>query len=158
MLRKFSKCFLFEYSLIRKNRYNINSWPFYSHFWSFFANYINIFQKSEVLTVILRCLTCLNHNLIKTMTKITNAFDSCNFQFWKKKKLKILVSEMPIFGHFFGTYVDIFQETEIQTVILRSILCLKFNWIKSYNIMLVKNIFFHASKCIISGLFCRSEF
>ena len=31
----------------------------------FFANYVNMFQKTEVLTVILRCLTCLNLNLIK---------------------------------------------------------------------------------------------
>ena len=31
----------------------------------FFAHYINIFQKSEVLTVILKCLTCLNLNWIK---------------------------------------------------------------------------------------------
>ena len=36
-------------------------------------------------------------------------------------------------------------------------LCL--DWIKSYDIILVKNIFFfHAWKCIITGLFCRSEF
>ena len=31
----------------------------------FFANYINNFHKTEVLTVILRCIVCLNLNLIK---------------------------------------------------------------------------------------------
>ena len=31
----------------------------------FFANYINIFHKNEVQMVILRCLVCLNLNLVK---------------------------------------------------------------------------------------------
>ena len=32
----------------------------------FFANYINIFHKNEVQTVILRCLVCLNLDLVKS--------------------------------------------------------------------------------------------
>ena len=32
----------------------------------FFANYIKIFHKTEVLTVIQRCITCLNLNWIKS--------------------------------------------------------------------------------------------
>ena len=30
----------------------------------FFANYVNIFQKNEILTIILKCLTCLDHHWI----------------------------------------------------------------------------------------------
>ena len=40
---------------------------------------------------------------------------------------------LTICGHFFGNYIDIFHKTEIQTVILRCILCLNVNWIKSYD-------------------------
>ena len=32
----------------------------------FIANYIDIFHKTEVLTVILRCIKCLNPNWIKS--------------------------------------------------------------------------------------------
>ena len=35
---------------------------FYDHIRPFFANYINIFQKTEIQMVILRCLTVLNPN------------------------------------------------------------------------------------------------
>ena len=33
----------------------------------FFANYINIFHKTGIPTIILRCLTCLNLNWIKSL-------------------------------------------------------------------------------------------
>ena len=45
---------------------------------------------------------------------------------------------MAIFDHlwsFFGNYIDIFHKTEIQTVILRCLVCLNLNWIKSYDII-----------------------
>ena len=43
-------------------------------------------------------------------------------------------------------------------VILRCIVGLNLNWIKSNNMILVKIYFCHAWKCIISGLIYRSEF
>ena len=46
-----------------------------------FANYINILHKTEVQTVILRCLISLNLNWIKSY----NINYNCVFQFWKKK-------------------------------------------------------------------------
>ena len=61
-------------------------------------------------------------------------------------------------GLFFVNYMNIFHKTEVQTVILRCLVSLNLNWIKSYNIILVKKNFFNAWKCIISGLFRRSEF
>ena len=47
-------------------KFKFQKWPFFYHFWSFFANYINIFQKAEIQTVILRCLVCLNPNWVKS--------------------------------------------------------------------------------------------
>ena len=43
-----------------------HKWPFFDCFWSFFANFMNIFHKTEVQTVILRCLVSLNLNWIKS--------------------------------------------------------------------------------------------
>ncbi len=40
--------------------------PFFDHFWPFVCNYMNIFQKAEVLTVILRCWTGLDLNWFKS--------------------------------------------------------------------------------------------
>ena len=47
-----------------------------------------------------------------------------------------------ISSHFFAIYINIFHKTEIQTVILRCLVSLNLNWIKSYGIILVKIIFF----------------
>ena len=65
---------------------------------------------------------------------------------------------MSISGHFFANYLDNFHKTEVLMVILRCIVCLHPNWIKSNNMILVKTYFCHAWKCIISGLIYQSEF
>ena len=39
---------------------------FLDHIWPFFANYMFIFHKTEIQTVILRCLTSLNLNWYKS--------------------------------------------------------------------------------------------
>ena len=49
------------------------------------------------------------------------------------------------FWPFFTNYIKIFQNTEIQTVILRCLLGLNLNWIKSYDMILVGINFLHAS-------------
>ena len=46
-------------------------------------------------------------------------------------------------GHFSASYID---KTEVQTVILRCLVCLNLNWIKSYDIILVKKSFFSCLK------------
>ena len=40
---------------------------------------------------------------------------------------------MTITGHFFTNYMFIFHKTEIQTVVLRSLMSLNLNWYKSYD-------------------------
>ena len=75
---------------------------------------------------------------------------------WKSKFQK-----WPFYNHFwsfFGNYINIFCKTEIQMVILRCLVCKNYDLIKSRGIILIKSFFFHAWKCIISGLVCRSEF
>ena len=59
---------------------------------------------------------------------------------------------------FYANYMNIFHKTEIQTVILRCIVGLNLNWIKSNDMITVKVLFFHAWKCKISGVFHRVEF
>jgi hypothetical protein len=51
-----------------------DKWPFYDHIWPFYGNYMIIFDKIEIQTVILRCLTSLNLNWYKSYdTKPKNA-------------------------------------------------------------------------------------
>ena len=92
----------------------------------------------------------------KTQKKIISFF----LQFCKKKPENLWLENWPFItlsGHFFANYMIIFQKTEIQTVILRCLEGLKINWFKSYGIILVQIFFFHAWKCIISGLVWQSE-
>ena len=53
---------------------------------------------------------------------------------------------MTLSGHFSASYIEIFHKTEVQTVILRCLVCLNLNWIKSYNIILVKIFLFSCLK------------
>ena len=61
--------------LIGNEKYKAMCWPFFiskiisSHS---FDNYINILHKTEVQTVILRCLTCLNLNLNDTFHSLVH--------------------------------------------------------------------------------------
>ena len=43
-----------------------DKWPFYDHVWPFFAKYMVNFHKTEIQTVILRCLTGLNLDWFKS--------------------------------------------------------------------------------------------
>ena len=109
------------------------------------ANYINIFHKTEVPTVILRCLMSQNLNWIISYDINYKLFWQLCFSILEEKK----ASKMAIFwllGSFFGNYMDIFHKTGIQTVILRCLVCLNPNWIKSYDIVIGWNKFFHAWK------------
>ena len=72
------------------------------------------------------------------------------FSILEEKKIKNIYFKKGHFStiscHFFGNYIDIFHKTEIQTVILRCLVCLNLNWIKSYDIIIGWNKFFHAWK------------
>ena len=63
-----------------------DKWLFYNHIRSFLANYMFIFHKTEIQTVILRCLMSLNLNWYKSYgTKRKNS-KNANLCFWTKCK------------------------------------------------------------------------
>ena len=63
-----------------------------------------------------------------------------------------------IFGHFLANYTKIFHKKEIQTVILRYLVCLNLNGIKSYDIILVKRFFFMPENALYQGYFAEVGF
>ena len=73
--------------------------------------YINVFHKTEIQTVILRCWMGLYLNLFKI-------YDTKGIYFSFR---------------FFANHMVIFHKTEIQTVILRCLMSLNLNWYKSYD-------------------------
>ena len=111
----------------------------------FFGNYINISHKTEVLIVVLMCLTYWNPYLIKNYNIKHNFCHFCFFQFCKKKNWKITTHKWPFFDHFWPFFGQLLY-TEVQTVILRCLVYLYLDWIKSYDIILVKHIFFSCLK------------
>ena len=69
----------------------------------FFGNYINISHKTEVLIVVLMCLTYWNPYLIKNYNIKHNFCHFCFFQFCKKKSQLTNGYFMTISGHFLPT-------------------------------------------------------
>ena len=71
----------------------------------FFADYINIFYKTEVQTII--CLMCLNLNWIKSYY-IKHFFFHFRgfFQFWKKK-WKFVIHKLPFYDHFWSLFCQV---------------------------------------------------
>ena len=68
-------------------KFESDKWPFYNRFWPFFANYMNIFHKTEIQTVILRCSTSLKLNWYKSYdTKCKNAKNTKESFFTKSQK------------------------------------------------------------------------
>ena len=51
-------------------------WPMYDHSWPFFAKCMFIFHKTEVLTVILKCLTGLTYDWFKNYDTKCKYFNS----------------------------------------------------------------------------------
>ena len=63
--RTFGKRHTHRSNIVWVKMNNTGKWPFYDHFWPFFANCMVIFHKTEVHTVILMCLMGLNSNWFK---------------------------------------------------------------------------------------------
>ena len=88
----------------------------------------------------------LNQNL---WHKLQMLLTSLFFNFGRKKIKNLFFKSdhfLTICGHLCGNYIDIFHKTEIQKVILRCLVCLNLNWIKSYDIIIGWNIFFSCLK------------
>ena len=99
----------------------------------FFAICIFIFHKTEVQTVIFRCLTGQNLNWFNSYGLRWSRrppASSVNFK-------KIATDKWLFYNHirsFLANYMFIFHKTEIQMVILRCSRSLNINWYKSYDI------------------------
>ena len=105
----------------------------------FFTNYINNFRKTEDLRVILVCPIYKNINWIK---------------FCKKKKIKFTTHLRPFLAIFQPTTKKSFTKLKFRRSFWGA-LCI---YILIESKVIAKKHFFHAWKCIISGLFCQSEF
>ena len=91
-----------------------------------------IFHKTEVLTVILRGLTDLNLDWVKSYglrCSLRHRANSANSQKIVTDKWSFLDRTWP----FFANYIFVFHKTEIQTVILRCLVNLNLNWYKSFD-------------------------
>ena len=123
--------------------------PFMTISGNFLANSINIFYKIELQAIILMCLTCLNLFWIKSYNIKHNYCHFLFLQFCKKntENLWLIIGHFrTISGHCLANCMKIFHKKEVQTVILRCLVCLNLNWIKSYSLILVKIIFLSCLK------------
>ena len=91
-----------------------------------------IFHKTEVLVVILRCLTGLNLDWFKSYGLRCSLRVHASRRTTKKSQL-INSHFKTIYGNFFANYMFIFHKTKIQTVILRCLTITNLNFYKSYD-------------------------
>ena len=97
----------------------------------FFAKCMFIFNKTEVLTVILRCLAGLNLDWFKNYG-LRCSLRSCACSAKSQKRQLINSHFTCISGHFFANYMIIFHKTKVQMVILRCLTGLNLHWFKRY--------------------------
>ena len=119
----------------------------YAHFTTISAHFIAVqiylFPKTKVLTIILKFLTRLN----------LKSYDIKHFSIFFSF-VKILFENLrlingnfkTIFGHFFAKYKYVFHKTEDMKAISMCLACLNLNWVKSYDILLVKILLFSCLK------------
>ena len=122
----------------------------------FFGNCMNIFHKTEVQTIILRCIMgltliwCKSYDTKRKMQKTHTSANSPKCDKW------------PFYNRFWPFFCQLYEhlhKTEIQTVILRCSTSLKLNWYKSYdtkckNAKNVKESFFTKSQKTGNGNIC----
>ena len=75
-------------SSVNSQKIATDKWPFYNHIWPFFANYMNIFYKTEIQTVNLRCLPSLNLSWYKSYDIKTKNAKNANVCFCTKSQKK----------------------------------------------------------------------
>ena len=87
-----------------------------------------IFDKTEVQTVILRCLTGLNLDCFKSYglrCSLSRVLNLANSQ-------KLAIDNWPFYNQIWSFFAN-FHKTEVQTDILRCWTSLNLNWTKSYD-------------------------
>ena len=64
----------------------------------------------------------------------------------EEKSWKLMTQKWAFSYHFFANYMKIFHKTEVQMVILKCLVCLNLNWIKSYDVIGIKMCVFSMSE------------
>ena len=108
----------------------------------FFANCMKLFHKTEVQTVILRCLTGFNIHWFKSYDKKCSLRPRARLANSETdhKNVQLINGRFTIiFGHFLANYINIFHKTDVQAVIFRCWTSLNLNWYKSYDTKRKKN-------------------
>ena len=106
--------------------------PFYDHFWPFFAKCMFIFHKTEAYLINLRCLMGVNFNWFKSYG-LRCSERPCQCSVNSKNVTTDKWSFQEHVWPFFPKNMVIFHKTEIQTVILRCLISLNFNWFQRYD-------------------------
>ena len=114
----------------------------YDHFWLFCHVYVHLLQNwgsDNHFEVLNMPKSWLDQKLCQKTQKV-----SFHFTILKKKAENICLINghfKTSSGRFLANYTAVFLKTEDQMVILRCLTCLNLNWIKCYDIMLVKVFF-----------------
>ena len=122
-------------------RDNLWVWPFYDHFWSFSCHLHKYILQSFGTDGHFEVLNVSKSQLDQKLRHKTQFFSipvCCNFVKKTTENLWLINGHLgTISGHFWANYMKIFHKKEVQTVILRCLVCLNLNWIKSYNLIWV---------------------
>ena len=75
--------------------------------------------------------------------------------FVKKKYWKYMTHFRTISGPLLANYIKIFHKSEVQMVILRCLVCLNPNWIKSYDLICITILFSKPENASFVGYFMK---
>ena len=138
------------------------NWTFYDCFWSFYCQLHKYLSQNWGFEGHFGTHKVSKCKLDQKLRHKSQMFLTTEFFNFGRKKPENLSSKnghfFTISDHCFANYLNIFHKTEIQTVILRCLVCLNLNWVKSYDIFWLKYSFLHAWKSIIPGVKYRSKF
>ena len=91
-----------------------DKWPFYDHLRPVFGNYMTIFYKTEVQTVILKCLTLIKGLNLDWFKSYDSKYEYFNFLFFcdiLEKNAIAFFAFLGIFAFFAITVVQIMIQT-----------------------------------------------
>jgi hypothetical protein len=140
-----------QYSLMHKKPELFKSWPFDDPFGLFFCQLHLYLLKNWASDDHFDVPNMPKSYLDQKLWHKTKFPVFCNFVKKNTENLWLINSQFRIIsGHFLANYMKIFHKKEVQMVILRCLVCLNLNWIKSYNLILVKIIFLSFLSWLVS--------
>ena len=137
-------------------------WPYVIIFWKLHWYLLQNWDSDSHFEVLNMSKYWFDQKLQQKTQKFSFLF-FYHFVKQKAENLCLLKGNFKIIsGYFLANYIHVFYKTEDQMVILRSLTCLNLNWIKAYDILLVKVFFsclqMHDFKCnFVSFLYLRTK-